>query len=192
MKLFELFATLGLDTSAFEAEAAQAAQTTGGLTDALARLAPEAERAGQGMRAGIASAVPGIRAQAESIRAALAGAFDLSGVSVRWPSLGGLSAPAVDGSHAVGLDYVPYNGYVARLHEGERVLTRLENQQFSRGEIGGQAPDLSGLGPAIAASIQSALQGMAVTIDGQVAGQVLAGQISQNIADMAWAGRFAP
>lgn len=35
------------------------------------------------------------------------------------------------GSHASGLDYVPYNGYKAELHEGERVLTKQENQQYS-------------------------------------------------------------
>lgn len=29
----------------------------------------------------------------------------------------------VSGSHALGLDYVPYNGYVAELHRGEAVLT---------------------------------------------------------------------
>ncbi|WP_239613944.1 phage tail tape measure protein [Cohnella mopanensis] len=31
-----------------------------------------------------------------------------------------------DGSHASGLDRVPYNGYVARLHEGEEVLTKTQ------------------------------------------------------------------
>jgi len=33
-----------------------------------------------------------------------------------------------DGSHANGLAYVPYNGYVAELHEGERVLTKEQNK----------------------------------------------------------------
>lgn len=32
-----------------------------------------------------------------------------------------------DGSHANGLDYVPYDGYLATLHEGERIMTRSEN-----------------------------------------------------------------
>lgn len=35
------------------------------------------------------------------------------------------------GSHANGLDYVPYNGYIAQLHQGERVLTKEENQSYT-------------------------------------------------------------
>lgn len=41
------------------------------------------------------------------------------------------------GSHADGLSYVPYNGYVASLHEGERVLTRNEAEAYNRGYGGG-------------------------------------------------------
>ena len=37
------------------------------------------------------------------------------------------------GSHANGLDYVPYNGYIAQLHEGERVLTKQENEEYNDG-----------------------------------------------------------
>ena len=36
----------------------------------------------------------------------------------------------VDGSHAKGLSYVPYNGYLAELHEGEAVLTKAENRAY--------------------------------------------------------------
>lgn len=36
-----------------------------------------------------------------------------------------------NGSHANGLAYVPYDGYVAELHKGERVLTAQENQRYS-------------------------------------------------------------
>ena len=39
----------------------------------------------------------------------------------------------ISGSHANGLEYVPYDGYIAELHKGERVLTRSENQQYSSG-----------------------------------------------------------
>ena len=37
----------------------------------------------------------------------------------------------VMGSHANGLAYVPYDGYVAELHKGERVLTAQENARYS-------------------------------------------------------------
>lgn len=42
----------------------------------------------------------------------------------------------VRGSHANGLDYVPYNGYVAELHQGERVLTKAENKEYNKGSTG--------------------------------------------------------
>ena len=35
-----------------------------------------------------------------------------------------------DGSHAGGIGYVPYNGYNAELHEGERVLTAAQNRNY--------------------------------------------------------------
>ncbi|MBP2002568.1 phage-related minor tail protein [Paenibacillus shirakamiensis] len=38
---------------------------------------------------------------------------------------------AVDGSYAKGLDYVPFNGFIAELHQGERVLTAEENKTYS-------------------------------------------------------------
>lgn len=42
----------------------------------------------------------------------------------------------VDGSHANGLSYVPFNGYRAELHQGERVLTSDENKSYSSGKGG--------------------------------------------------------
>ena len=41
-------------------------------------------------------------------------------------SVNGSGGAAVDGSHAGGLSYVPYDGYIAELHRGERVLTAKE------------------------------------------------------------------
>lgn len=36
-----------------------------------------------------------------------------------------------DGSHAGGIGYVPYNGYNAELHEGERILTAAQNRNYT-------------------------------------------------------------
>lgn len=46
------------------------------------------------------------------------------------------AAKSVNGKHANGLDYVPFNGYIAELHKGERVLTKQENEEYnnSRGK----------------------------------------------------------
>ncbi|MNI36740.1 hypothetical protein D3C73_908030 [compost metagenome] len=44
---------------------------------------------------------------------------------------------ASKGHFAAGLDYVPYNGFVATLHEGERVLTKQENKDFNDPSKGG-------------------------------------------------------
>lgn len=38
-----------------------------------------------------------------------------------------------DGSHAGGMDYVPYNNYVANLHRGEMVLTSAEATEYRKG-----------------------------------------------------------
>ena len=39
----------------------------------------------------------------------------------------------VNGSHADGLDYVPYDGYIAKLHKGERVQTADEANDWRAG-----------------------------------------------------------
>lgn len=38
----------------------------------------------------------------------------------------------IDGSHAGGLPYVPYDGYIAELHRGERVLTRSDADSYRK------------------------------------------------------------
>lgn len=51
----------------------------------------------------------------------------------------------VDGSHAGGLDYVPFDGYIAELHKGEMVLTSAEAATYRRGEGPGKQPKIVNL-----------------------------------------------
>lgn len=46
-----------------------------------------------------------------------------------------------EGSHALGLSYVPKDNYIANLHQGERVLTRQENISYMKGLTMPEAPN---------------------------------------------------
>ncbi|HNB43876.1 MAG TPA: phage tail length tape measure family protein [Burkholderiaceae bacterium] len=76
---------------------------------------------------------------------AMAGAITAGGGASNF-SLGTLFSAASSwfggASHASGLEYVPYNGYPAVLHEGERVQTKMEAQAW-RGGAGGSNVDAS-------------------------------------------------
>ena len=51
-------------------------------------------------------------------------------ISRRLSEAWGAEGEEVDGSHAGGLAYVPFDGYVAELHQGERVLTAEEAKEY--------------------------------------------------------------
>lgn len=59
-----------------------------------------------------------------------------------------ISEPGVGGkipSHALGLDYVPYDGYIAELHKGEMVLTSEQADIFRNPNTGLKAASRSGI-----------------------------------------------
>lgn len=74
------------------------------------------------------------RAEASSAFSAMQSYFAGRSIGVKIKATIEAAKQAVSGHHANGLDYVPYNGYVAELHKGERVLTKQENVRYNKGE----------------------------------------------------------
>lgn len=163
-QLFELSAALTLDTAGFirSVTAAEAAarrlQTT--LDSRMAAAAASMTR----LQASAASAWGGIAAGIQQAIGKTQEYLALSG--------GGRSAPG----YATGLDYVPYNNFAARLHEGEAVLTKAEATLWrSGGPLQSPAIDYDRLAGAIA----SALAGTSVQMDGQAVGVLVAPTVSR-------------
>ena len=163
-QLFELSAALTLDTAGFirSVTAAEAAarrlQTT--LNSRMAAAAASMTR----LQASAASAWGSIAAGIQQAISKTQEYLALSG--------GGRSAPG----YATGLDYVPYNNFAARLHEGEAVLTKAEATLWrSGGPLQSPAIDYDRLAGAIA----SALAGTSVQMDGQAVGVLVAPTVSR-------------
>lgn len=94
--------------------------------------------------------------------------------------------------HAVGLDYVPYDEYPARLHEGEAVLTKAEASDWRRGGSV-QAIDYAAMGSAVGSAVRDALSGIGLyTDDGTRIADMVTQRVSRNIAREAKNRRFAP
>jgi len=56
---------------------------------------------------------------------------------------GRVGAGGLDGSHYHGLDRVPYDGYLARLHKGEKIVPRKDVAAYERGSAGGKTVHLT-------------------------------------------------
>lgn len=94
-------------------------------------------------------------------------------------------------SFATGLDYVPYNGFRAELHEGESVLTKAEAADWRRGSSV-QAIDYNALGSAVGSAVREALEGIGLyTDDGTRIADLVTTRVSRNIAREAKNRRFA-
>ena len=134
-----------------EAEAAMG-ETVSGLAQGIADHVGEVQ-----------SAVDAIEEQLNRL-SAFGFSFNLDG--------GGWSF-SLDGEHETGLDYVPFDGYLAGLHEGEGILTAEENriwQRFKNGQASTGNVDYDALGGVMRDNVKA---GGDVYLDGRTVGQVI-------------------
>ena len=96
------------------------------------------------------------------------------------PSLAPWSSKRNAPSKATGLDYVPYDNFIAKLHAGETVLNRADATAYRAGIIGGI--DYARLGQITAEAVSNALAGMTVTMSGEQVGRLTAKTVSREIA----------
>lgn len=83
----------------------------------------------QGIKDGISAAWDGLKKFVSGLWDGLKNIFTIKKSDIKVEG-------GADGSHAGGLDYVPYNNYVANLHRGEMVLTAQEAENYRRGAFG--------------------------------------------------------
>lgn len=72
----------------------------------------------------------------------------------------------IDGSHASGLDYVPFDGYRAELHYNEGILTAQENAVWQQFKAGGYQPQTG----VTAAEMQTMMVGLVNALNSQRGG----------------------
>lgn len=94
-----------------------------GIENVVAELVSVGEKVVESIKSGISSAWNGLVSWFNGLWNSLFGNRTVN-VSVN---------TTTNGSHAGGLAYVPFDGYVAELHKGERVLTASEAREYNSG-----------------------------------------------------------
>ena len=112
-------------------------QIIGGIVDGIKAALPNLVNAGKDVvnkiKQGISEAWDSLSSWFNGIWNSLFGNRNVD-VSVNAVS-SNKNTTAIDGSHAGGLAYVPFDGYIAQLHKGERVLTAQESRAYSRPSV---------------------------------------------------------
>ena len=161
-----------------EAAAAASGDTVSGIASGIS------DKTGE-----VAAAVDGILAELNR----LAG----WGVHIDLGAFGsfGFNVSSPDGSHANGLDYVPFNGYLAELHQGEGILTAAENALWQTMKYSGMMQGSSGSGVSsdmldaiLGNNLKGVKAGGNVYLDGRTVGQVVSAMQGQQYRSLQRSG----
>ena len=135
----------------------------------------------QGIADGIAEKIGPVQEQVDRLNAALSSLQGIGGLGFFGGKISyysGMIGGFLNGSHESGLDYVPFDNYLARLHEGESILTAEEAKvwrEFRYGQsTAANSIDYGALGTAMWENAPSL--GGNVYLDGQTVGRVISAQ----------------
>lgn len=143
----------------------------------------------KGIADGIAAHVPDVQTAVDAIMSQL-DRLNGFGVDIDLGGFGHIqfttSTGATEGSARMGLDYVPHDDYIARLHEGEKVLSAQEASIYrglANGSLAGV--DLDSLGGVMRDNIRP---GGNVYLDGRIVGAVVSEQQGRSYKSMKRSG----
>ena len=143
----------------------------------------------QGMAQGIADHVGEVQSAVDDIISQLE-RLNGFGINIDLGGWGNIqfttSTGKTEGSGRMGLDYVPHDDYIARLHEGEKVLTAQEASVYrglANGSLAGV--DLDALGGVMRDNVQP---GGNVYLDGRIVGAVVSDRQGRSYKSMQRSG----
>ena len=128
----------------------------------------------QGIATGIENNLPVVQNAVAQLMAILS-PMKKANVGFKFGFNPGIGTFNLDGSNEKGLNYVPFDGYLSELHEGEGILTAEENrvwQRFKNGDAASRNVDYETLGSLMRDNVHA---GGNVYLDGRSVGQVISG-----------------
>ena len=104
-----------------------------------------------------------------------AGGFFLGGLASTWNSFANGPAGRFFMPRAVGIDYVPYDGFAAELHRGEAIITASENAQRRNGASADEFAE------AMESALITAMNRVGVYMSGEKVGDLTTRRVKNNI-----------
>ena len=150
----------------------------------LATETPDTSAAGAEI---VSDLVSGLKSEKGSLQAEVnAINFLLSSIGSASPFASGVSGSIFIPQHETGLSRVPYDGYLASLHEGEGILTAEENRVWHRFKNGqGNGFDYDTMGGVMRDNIKP---GGNVYLDGRIVGSVISDQQGKSFRQLQRSG----